>query len=106
MNVDELRQIAEIISGIGDTAGDSFYLYICMIIFKAVWGGVIFLAVCAMLYKLLLPFVTEGAATVAMKKLRFEMGTGFSGELTSREIYDTLHVISVLKKKAEKKELS
>ena len=99
MNIEELRQIAEIIGSVGETAGDSFYLYLCVVIFKAVWGGVIFLAVCAMLYKLLLPFVTEGAATVAMKKLRFELGTGLSGELTSKEIYDTLHVASVLKKK-------
>ena len=86
MNIEELSTVAEIITSLGETAGNSFYAYLGLMAFKSIWSGVVFLAVVIMAYKASTFIRIELEATMAIKQLRSELGVGSSGVLTSREI--------------------
>ncbi len=94
MNIEELKQVAEMVGDLGDTAGTSFYAWIGLQVFENVWHSAVFILVLWAFYKIFSPvicsYVTEGAATIALKVLREELNTGTSGELISAEIAATI----------------
>lgn len=94
MNIEEMKQVAEMIGGLGDKAGASFQSWIFLQVFESVLGYAVFLTVIFCAYRILKPFVIniseEYRATTTLKIIRDELGIGTPGHLSDCEIKNIL----------------